>query len=253
MNMNKLLGKSKSFFKKNGSTILTCAGAAGVVATSVMAVKATPKAMKLIEQAKEEKGAELTKWEITKVAAPTYIPALSVGIATVTCIFGANMLNKRHQAALMSAYALLDQTHKDYKRKTKEIYGEDADKRINEELAKEDYNHCKVITNSDTQLFYDMFSKRYYESTMEQVKDAEYQLNRKIAIGYSATIDDYYRCLGIDGIESGDIMGWASGMLMEYYWQEWVDFTYEKAVMDDGLECWIVSINQEPVIDFEYY
>lgn len=251
--MNKMLGKSKLFFKKNGSTILTCIGAAGVVATSVMAVKATPKAMKLIEQAKEEKGEELTKWEIAKVAAPTYIPAASVGIATVTCIFGANMLSKRRQAALISAYALLDQTHKDYKRKTKEIYGEDADKRVNEELAKEDYKHCKVITNSDTRLFYDMYSKRYYESTMEKVKDAEYQLNRKIAVGYSATIDDYYRCLGLDGIESGDITGWASGMLMEYYWQEWVDFSYDVAVMDDGLECCIVTINQEPVVDFEYY
>ena len=223
------------------------------MATSVMAVKATPKAMKLIEQAKEEKGEELTKWEITKIAAPVYGPSMLIGATTITCIFGANVLNKRHQAALMSAYALLDQTHKDYKRKTKEIYGEDADKRVNEELAKEDYKQCKVITNSDTRLFYDMYSKRYYESTMEKVKEAEYQLNRKISVGYSATIDDYYRCLGIDGIESGDITGWASGMLMEYYWQEWVDFSYDVAVMDDGLECCIVTINQEPIVDFEYY
>ena len=245
--------KANKFIKRNASTILTCMGGLGVAATAVIAVKATPKAMKLIEQAKEEKGDELTKWEITKVAAPTYIPAISVGVATVACIFGANMVNKCHQAALMSAYALLDQTHKDYKRKTKEIYGDDAYKRINEELVKEEYNKNEVTTNGETQLFYDMYSKRYYESTMDKVKEVEYLLNRKIAVGCCATIDDYYRCLGIDGIESGDIIGWTSGMLMDYYWQSWVDFNYEKAIMDDGLECYIVWTNQEPVIDFDYY
>ena len=42
------------FLKRNASTILTCVGAVGVVATSVMAVKATPKALILLEKAKGE-------------------------------------------------------------------------------------------------------------------------------------------------------------------------------------------------------
>ena len=52
--MNKLVGKTKWFLKRNGSTILTIGGAAGVIATAVVAVKETPKALYLLEQAREE-------------------------------------------------------------------------------------------------------------------------------------------------------------------------------------------------------
>ena len=54
--MEKLIRSSKRFLRKNGSTILTCVGGVGVVATTVMAVKATPKAIQLIKAAEEEKG-----------------------------------------------------------------------------------------------------------------------------------------------------------------------------------------------------
>ena len=68
--MSTLLSRSKSFVNRNGSTILTCLGGAGVIATTVMAVKATPKAVELLEQAKQEKGEELTKLEVVAVAGP---------------------------------------------------------------------------------------------------------------------------------------------------------------------------------------
>ena len=113
--MDGLLAKSEIFFKKNSSTILTCIGAIGVAATAVMAVKATPKAIAMLDKAKEEKGEELTKLETFKVAAPAYIPATVVGVSTIACIFGANILNKKQQASLMSAYALVDNYYKEYK------------------------------------------------------------------------------------------------------------------------------------------
>lgn len=43
--MNNLLRNAKVFWKRNGSMILTYAGAIGVVTTTVMAVKATSKAL----------------------------------------------------------------------------------------------------------------------------------------------------------------------------------------------------------------
>ena len=44
------------FLRRNSSTILTCAGGVGVVATAVLTAKATPKAMRLLEEARNEKG-----------------------------------------------------------------------------------------------------------------------------------------------------------------------------------------------------
>ena len=105
-----------AFFKRNSSVILTCVGGIGVIATAVLSVKATPKAYERIEQAKKEKGKELTKFETIKSAAPSYIPAVAVGLGTLVCIFGANALNKRQQASLISAYTLIDKSYKQYLR-----------------------------------------------------------------------------------------------------------------------------------------
>lgn len=123
----------KAFFKRNGSTILTCTGAVGVVATTITAVKATPKALTLLEKAEEEKGKKLTKLEKVKVAGPGYIPAILIGTGTLACIFGADILNKKQQASLMSAYALLDSSYKEYKKKVKELYGDVVDEKIKSE------------------------------------------------------------------------------------------------------------------------
>ena len=124
--MGNLLRNSRLVLKKNGATILTCVGGVGVIATTVMAVKATPKALLLLEEAKKEKGEELTKVEVVKTAAPAYIPTAVMGVSTIACIFSANMLNKRHQAALTSAYALLNQSYKEYRGKVVDLYGEIA-------------------------------------------------------------------------------------------------------------------------------
>jgi hypothetical protein len=37
------------------------------------------------------------------------------------------------------------------------------------------------------------------------------------------------------------------------YWQTWVDFHHEKVIMDDGLECIIITFMQEPYPEFEDY
>lgn len=250
--MNKLKHHSKLFLKRNSSTILTCVGAAGVISTAVMTAKATPKALSLLEKAKEEKGEELTKLEIVGVAGPAYIPAVVVGVSTIACIFGANMLNKRQQAALMSAYALLDSSYKDYKEKVNQLYGEDADARIKEEIAKDDYENYAVTDNNKI-LFYDYYSHRYFESTMEDVQRAEYNLNRNLVMRDYAYLNELYSDLGLEPIDSGYEFGWSMGACMDLYWQSWIDFHYEKAVMDDGLECYIITMQQEPIPDFAYF
>ena len=113
---------NRQFWHRNALTVLTCLGAVGVVVTSVMAVKATPKALKKIETAEQEKGEKLSKWE--KVKAASYVPAVLIGAATVTCVIGANLLTSRRQENIESAYALVDELYKQYQNKVKEIYGD---------------------------------------------------------------------------------------------------------------------------------
>lgn len=252
--MNGLIRKSELFLKRNSSTILTCLGGVGVVATAVLAVRETPKALRLLEQAKEEKGEELTKAEVVKVAAPAYIPSIIVGASTIACIFGANILNKRQQAALMSAYALLDNSYKEYKNKVKEMYGEGTDEAIMTEIAKDKYDCDEFIDEDDgKELFFDQFSGRYFRSTLYEVQQAEYRVNRTLIMQDYAYLNDFYEWLGIELVDYGFEYGWTRGHNLTNYWQEWIDFTHKKVEMDDGIECTIIIMQGEPILNFADY
>lgn len=247
--------KAELYLKKNAPTILTCVGAVGVVATTVAAVKATPKAIDILKREKEEKGEELTKLEVAKYAAPVYIPTMLLGAGTIACIFGANMLNKQKQASLMSAYALLDRSYKDYRNKVEEMYGDGTNSEIRGELAKDKYDKDDIIDEDEDDgkiLFYDEFSQRYYRATSETVLRAEYEINKQLSDYGSAYLNDYYDLLGIDRVDYGDHLGWSSAQMYETFWDSWLHFHKTKVVMDDGLECWIINFT-EPFVNFADY
>lgn len=243
---------AKLFFKRNASTILTCVGGIGVVATAVVAVKDTPKAMQIIEKKTEEKGEDLTTIEKIKVAGPVYIPAVAIGVSTLACIFGANTLNKRTQASLMSAYALLDSSYKEYKNKVEEMYGDGASARVQGEVARDKYNQDDISRDDEKLLFYDYFSERYFESTMEEVMQAEYEINRELHTKDYAYLNEFYNLLGLDHIKSGWDLGWSMGASYAHYWKTWIDFRHEKVEMEDGMECYIITMT-EPIVDFGEY
>lgn len=151
------------------STILTCIGAIGVVATGVATAKATPKAMQLLREAEVKKDDLLTVTEKIKVAGPVYIPAMLIGASTIACMFGANILNARDQAKLVSAYALLSNSYNEYRRKANDIYGEDADSQITESVIKDHYEEIEEVESGEKKLFWDYTTCRYFEARMEDV------------------------------------------------------------------------------------
>lgn len=245
--------------KKFSPTVLSYAGAAGVVGTSVLAVKATPKALRKIRadsrNAHNDPDA-YTKLEAIQSAWIYYIPSVVMGAATMICIFGANILNKHQQAAITSAYALLNDAYQDYKDKLKELYGEDAHRKIMEAIAVEKADDMYIASTGllggssldfaehdpeDNRLFYDSFSKRYFESSINRVIQAEYYLNRDFAIGGYRSVNDFYEFLGIEPISGGDEIGWniSSGL-------SWIDFDHYKTVLDDGLEVCVIDMDWLP-------
>ncbi len=241
------------FLNRNASTILTWIGAGGVITTSVLAVKATPKALKLLERTKQEKGDELTTMETIKVAGPAYIPAIVTGASTIACIFGANVLNKRSQASLVSAYAFLDGAYKKYQAKVKELYGEEGDKKVVEELAKDELEKESHSLTDNNQLFYDITSMRYFELPVERVQHAELALNKHLISAGYASLNDFYDLLGIPLTDYGDKLGWTT---YSRGWEEGctqIDFDHKKVVLEDGLECQLLYILTEPSMDYLEY
>lgn len=264
--IQKLLNKSESYIRKYSAVALSCIASVGVVVTAVTAVKATPKAEELIrsDSRKNHDGNPYayTKKEAIVSAWKCYIPAVAFGISTIVCIMGANALNRRQQAALTSAYALVQNSYKEYKDKLKELYGEEAHNEIMNSIIKE---KCKDLTISAvgglynasldfgegmepevTRTFYDSFSERYFESTIEKVIQAEYHLNRNFMLGGVVSLNDFYEFLGLEKTHLGDAVGW-SYVNGDVYW---IDFNHHRINLDDGMEIYVIDLVFEPTVDW---
>lgn len=254
--MEGLANKFGRWFRKSSPTLLSCLGAVGVVATTVLAVKATPKAHRKLllkglevneDVAHPENYRELTTKEAIQTVWKDYIPAAAVGIGTMICIFGANGLNRRQQAAITGAYVLLDQAYREYQKKAKELYGEEGDEKIREEIIKEKEIDFKP-SGGETLVFYEDTYGKFFERTMAEVIDAEYQLNRIFALEGEASLNKFYELLGLEPMKYGDLLGWNQETNDEFYNYPWIEFEHKLITLDDGLECYYINMTYPPFL-----
>lgn len=240
------------FLRKASPTILTGLGVIGVVGTAVLSVRATPKALQLIKVKKNELETDkLTPQELVQTTWKCYVPSALVGIGTIACIIGIGVLDRRNQAALTSAYAMLNESYKQYRQAAKKIYGEDADNKIHAEMAKDaqvaSYEWGYQVYNMDMDpeseqlLFYDLTSKKYFTTTMAAVLNAQYHVNRNLAIRGDCSLNEYLSFLGVEGVNKGDEMGWDIGYMVEEEGCYWLDFDNQKTTLEDGLECIVID------------
>lgn len=236
--------------KKASPIILSALSVIGVAATAVLSAKATVKAL---EKTENEDAADAWK---------CYIPTALVAIATAACIIGNGVLNRKQQASLLSAYALMERSYRQYRNKTVELYGEDADKKIICSLAVETPKKGTVIIhpgltststldwgNDDEEihhLFWDSFSERYFTSTISRVLQAEIAVNRcmNLSCGGFVTVNDFYNFLGLEPITGGDEIGWS---VCDCY--TFLDFDHYVTKLEDSPD----GVNLEAlVIDYQW-
>ena len=97
-----------------------------------------------------------------------------------------------------------------------------------------------------TRTFYDSFSQRYFESTIEKVIQAEYHLNRNFMFAGVIPLNDFYEFLGLERTDFGDKVGWSS-VNGDIYW---IDFNHHRLTLEDGMEIYIIDMVFEPTADW---
>lgn len=256
--LTRALFRSVEKIKRASPTILTVISSVGVVGTTILAVRATPKAIRLLEEKERDKHGEIGKLEAFFTVAPTYIPTVVIGGATIACMFGANVLNKRQQASIAGAYALLNGSYKQYKEAAKEVFGEDADKKIQAKKAEKVAIYSPSFANNlnvydpkdgideEELLFYDSFGERYFTSTMAAVLSAEYAINRNLQIRGYVYLGELYDFLGLDRIAGDEAIGWDCCDMVENYDYAWIEFENRLTDLGDGIQCYIVDAVSEP-------
>ena len=246
-NFKKLFEDFRATAHKHSPEILTGLGIAGMVTTSILAVRATPKALRLIEEEKKEKWVdELTPMETVKVAWKCYIPAAITGIASTACLIGASKVSLKRNAALATAYKLSETALSEYKEKVVETIGEKKEQAIREAIDKDRVEKNPVskneviITSKGDTLCLDPLSKRYFKSSRDRIVKAENTLNKRMLhdmFGY-ASLNDFYIELGLDTIDIGDDLGWNVNEL--------ISIEFGSQIADNDEPCLVLNYQVAP-------
>ena len=238
---------------KHSPEILTGIGIAGMITTTVLAVKATPKALQMIDDKKKEEHVDkLTPMETVKTAWKPYIPAVVTGTMSTACIIGASRVSLRRNAALATAYQLSSTALADYKEKVVETIGEKKEQGIREKVAQKKVDEKPVessniiITGNGQTLCHDPQFGQYFNSNIDAIKAAVTELNyRMIDQGQEyVSLNDFYDELGVERIEVGDELGWNVGRDGKIVVQT------SAAICKNNQPCIVIHYNVAPKYDY---
>lgn len=241
--------------KHESPVILGILGAAGVVATFISVAKAAPKAELKVCQAQRDADHELTTVEKVKVMAPVYAPSIAIAGVTVACIVSSTVLSNRQKVGLTGAYIALDQAYKRYKDKIVEIVGLDTSKKAEEEASKDRIEEIKKeypaeIKNSDVKIFYQSNYDKLFERTIDEIRDAMYYLNRKLATEGEVNLNDLYDLLALEHTSEGSVLGWSAGQLAQSNVDVWIDYSLVPMKTQDGMHVTELKLETEPYVDY---
>ena len=245
-NVSKLVKGAKVFASRHSPEILTGIGIAGMVTTTILAVRETPKALMLIKDAEyEKKEGSLTVAEKFKACWKCYIPATVTGVASITCLIGASSANLRRNAALATAYKLSETALTEYREKVVETFGEKKEQLVRDKIDKDRLeknpvsNNNVIITGNGDSLCYDSLFGRYFNSDIDKIKRAINELNREMINGMYVSLNDFYDQLNLDPIEIGDDLGWNidDGL---------IDIDFGSQIASDGRPCVTISYTIAP-------
>ena len=243
---------------KHSPEILIGLGITGMVTTTVLAVKATPKALQLMEARKKELEVEkLTPIETVKTTWKCYVPTVISGATSIACIVGSNSVNARRNAALATAYKLSESAFSEYRNAVVETIGEKKERAVHDNLAKKHIaenpiNRTEIIvTGKGKTLFLDPLSNRYFYSTIQKIDDAinalNYEINTAAFVTDGVTLNDFYEEIGIPGTMVGDNLGWNlnTGLIA---WHKGSDIVPE-GEDHEGEPCIVIEFTNPPQYD----
>ena len=234
--------------------ILTGIGITGMIGATFMAVKATPKALYLIEAKKEESEVEeLTPVETIKTCWKCYIPATLTTVVSAVCLIGASTVSAKRNAALATAYSISEAALREYQEKVVEVVGEKKEKAVRDAVAKNQIerdpvtkSEVVIIDSNSNTLCYEPLSGRYFKSTIDKIKKAEIKLDRQMIQEMYVSLNDFYWEIGLDGTDLGDQMGWNLS-------KGYMDLSFSSQLADDGTPCAVIVYGIPPVYDYQHY
>lgn len=281
------------FIKGHGSLILTILSGLGLIGTVVLTAKQAPKAehelqkelnakidlqtAELMEKAETDghgedwtddeyydlyiqtkKETSLTVMEKIRVAGPIYAPVILLGLGTLGCMAGAQILNTKQQAALIGAYALLQQDFGAYRQEIRDEYGAEADRKAYRESQKkvrELEAEVKRLEGIKGVCAFGMATLPgvIFRSDMANIERAFLHFNRNLALRGYADLDELYALLGLpnDGLRIANLApdeayGWNEYVNEVEYGCGFLDYRLQEVSATDGSIVYMIDFDIPP-------
>lgn len=252
-NLKLIAQNAGKVLNKNSPTILTGMAVAGFVTTIIFAVKATPKALEILEQERVmrrdyDNNRPITKKDIVKLTWKAYLPTTLMGATSIGCMIFANRISLRRNAVLSSLYAISEKTLKEYQDKVVETIGENKNRKIKEDL-KQDLikkdppkDSSIILTGKGDTLCYDVLSGRYFKSDIETIRKIENETNKKLLSNMWVSLNEVYSDLGLPSIDLGRDIGWDVDKMLE--------FNFTSKLTEDGRPCLVIDYMVGPRLSY---
>ena len=271
-------------FKKHSPEILIVTGVAGIIASTVMACKATTKVNDIVDETKEtidtihdsvgkglhtSDGEEYTQEVANKDLAIVYVqtglkfvklygPSVALGIASIGCIVGSNHILRKRNVALAAALTAMETSFKEYRGRLIDRFGKDLDrelrfgikaKEVEEKTVDENGKETtvtKTVEVVDPNAVHSIYSVVFCEGNSGWTRNAE--LNKVFLIQQQNYANDKLRLNGILTLnEVYDMIGaprTAYGQVAG-----WV-YTEDSSIGDNFVDFGIFDVNNEKACDF---
>lgn len=238
-----VLGRGTLYIRKFSPEILTGVGIVGVIATTVLASKATLKLEPIVERVNEDVATakhfhqdgmdgtytdyqfakDKTRAYTTAVfeVAKLYGPAITLGVASVSCIVGGHGIMRKRNVAMAAAYKAVESSFTEYRKRVAEEHGADKDLEYSRGIRHEEVTDEKgkktVVTTVDPNGF-SKYAKFFDEGNINWQSTPEFNLfflrcqqdyanDMLQARGY-VFLNDVYKSLGIELTSAGQVVGW---------------------------------------------
>ena len=250
IDLGKIVDSSKKFLSKRSPEIMIGIGIALGISSTVSAVKATPKALTLIEERKLDLNEEeLSPIEIVRTTWPCYIFPAITGLMSVFFIVGSNSIHSRRNAAIATAYTLSEAALTEYKGKVIETLGEKKERLVRDAIAKERIEKDPVakkeviITDRGDSLCYEPLSGRYFKSDIEKIRRAINEINQSLLFDSYISLNDFYEKIGLEETKLGYDLGWNID-------QSLIEVDFSSQLASDGTPCLVMDFVKPPVYNY---
>lgn len=238
-------GRQILLSKKHSPTIMFAGGVVGVVATTVLACKATLKLEEVLDDAAEKRAKanslqhrnysdrdrQQDHIKITVQAAASvtklYAPAIGVGIISVAALTGSHVVLSRRNAAVMAAYSALDKGFNEYRQRVRNELGDDKDLEFrhgletNVEVVEADEGSTTIEHKVAPMSVPSIYAVFFDDKSTSWSREPEYNkvflncqqnyANDLLRSRGHVFLNEVYDMLGVPRSKAGAVVGWIMG------------------------------------------